>query len=113
MKLFGRRTRTQQSPAHTGVPILVRLWQEDDVWNASAFDIPVVVFGHSFNEVRENFEEALDSHFDLLIEMGRARSTIEKLRRIADERGFYEERIKSHETVTRFEVPSEMEACLA
>lgn len=113
MKFSGSRTRTQPSPAHVGVPILARFWQEDGVWNASAFDLAVVVFGNTFEEAQQNFEKALDSHFDLLVEMGRAKATIDRLRQLAMERGFYEQRIKPRETVSTFEVPSEMEACYA
>lgn len=112
MKIFSR-TRTEQSPAHVGVPILVRFWQEDGVWNASAFDLSVAVFGDNFDDARQHFEEALDSHFDLLVEMGRAKDTIDRLKKLADVRGFYEERMNSRETVSRFEVPSEMEECYA
>ncbi len=27
------------------VPLLARIWQEDDVWNMSAFDLPIVACG--------------------------------------------------------------------
>ena len=55
------------------VPILVRFWQEDGVWNASALDISVAVFGNSFEEARSNFEEALAHHLEVVSEMNSAK----------------------------------------
>lgn len=103
---------SQPLPPHVGVPILVRFWHEDDVWNASAFDLGVAVFGDTFEEARANFEVALESHFELLVKMGRAKATVARLRAVAEDRGFYE-RIKPRETVEKYEIPSEMEACYA
>jgi predicted RNase H-like HicB family nuclease len=99
-------------PPHADVPILVRFWQEDDVWNASAFDLAVSVFGDTFEEARSNFENALDSHFALLVELGRTAETVKRLKGVAKERGFYTQRIKPRQTVEQFEIPREMEACL-
>jgi predicted RNase H-like HicB family nuclease len=98
------RNASQPKSAHVDLPILVRFWYEDDVWNASAFDLPVAVFGNSFDEARSNMEEALDAHFELLVEMNRATITVKKLKRIAEDRGFYD-RIQPRETVEKFMLP--------
>ena len=112
MKIFSM-TRKEQPPAHVGVPILVRLWEEDGVWNASAFDLSVAVFGNTLAEAQKHFEEALESHFELLVEIDMVKETISRLKSIADDRGFYEARMNPHEAVSRFEVPLAMEACYA
>jgi predicted RNase H-like HicB family nuclease len=113
VKIFSSGKTKQQLPPHADVPILVRFWQEDGVWNASAFDLAVAVFGDTFEEARSNFEVALDSHFALLVDMGRAVATVRRLKRIAKDRGFYADRMKPRQTVEQFEIPREMEACLA
>jgi predicted RNase H-like HicB family nuclease len=114
VNLFISRKTKKQVPSHVNVPILVRLWPEDGVWNASAFDLSVAVFGDTYEDAKRNFEEALDSHFALLVELGRAAETVKRLKRIAKERGFYAARIKPGQAVEQFEIPRhEMEACLA
>lgn len=113
MKIFGRGKTEQPVPPHVDVPILVKFWREDDVWNASALDLGVAVCGDSFEEARDNFDEALKSHFDLLMKMGRAEETVERLRIAASDRGFYD-RIKPREAFEKFPVPmSGMTPCFA
>ena len=92
------------------VPVLVRFWSEDGVWNASAMDIPVAVFGESFEEARAHFEEALASHFEILCERNQIEGTIKILLRAAKDRGFYE-RIQPRETFEKF-VFNSQELCL-
>ena len=86
------------------VPILVRFWQEDGVWNASALDISVAVFGNSFEEARSNFEEALARHFEVLQEMKQLPQTIRILQRAAKDRGFYQ-RIEPGSPFETFPLP--------
>lgn len=47
-----------------------RAWQEDGVWNAAIVDLPVVVFGESFEEASRNLVEALGSHLKVAAELG-------------------------------------------
>ncbi len=110
--IFGNRTRQPKTYAHVEVPVLVRIWHEDGVWNASAYDLNVAVFGESLEDAQTNFAQALDSHFELLEEMGRAKATVARLRAAAAEHGFYD-RVKPREIVTKFEIPSERELCAA
>ena len=56
------------------IPILVRIWHEDGVWNLSAFDLPIVVFDEDLEQARAYFGEAICSHFLTLNE----RSQLEK-----------------------------------
>jgi predicted RNase H-like HicB family nuclease len=110
VKIFGV---AMSRAVHVELPILVRLWEEDGVWNVSAFDLPVAVYGNTFDEARTNFEEALDAHFELLVEMRRAKEVVADLRAAALDRGFYD-RIKPRETVEKFMLNSpKLELCLA
>lgn len=92
------------------VPVLVRFWSEDGVWNASAMDIPVAVFGESFEDARTHFEEALLSHFEILCERNQIESTLKILVRAVKDRGFYE-RIQPRQTFEKF-VFNSQELCL-
>lgn len=68
------------------VPVLCKLWFEDGVWNGSAHDLPVAVFGHTIDEAKKNLGEALVAHFEALQETGKADETIRELRRLAQQR---------------------------
>jgi predicted RNase H-like HicB family nuclease len=81
------------------------------VWNASAMDIPVAVFGDSFEEARTHFEEAIVSHFEVLCETNRIDSTVKHLMTMAKDRGFYE-RIPPRQAFEKFMINPE-EPCLA
>jgi predicted RNase H-like HicB family nuclease len=114
VNFLSRRNTGQPRPPRGAVPILVQLWAEDGVWNASAFDLPVAAFGDTYEDARKNFDDALDSHIALLMELDRYTATLKRLKRIAKERGFYEDRIKPGLAVEQFDIPrQEMEACLA
>jgi len=78
------------SPEEITVTILVRFWQEDDVWNASAWDLPVVVFGTTFEQARANFEDAILGHFETVCELGQIKETIQMLKDVEAQRSFYE-----------------------
>lgn len=47
-----------------------KAWQEDGVWNAEIVDLPVVVFGDTFEEATENLADALCSHLKAAQELG-------------------------------------------
>jgi predicted RNase H-like HicB family nuclease len=102
MNLF--KSKKQHQDLDAPIPILVRFWQEDGVWNASAMDISVAVFGYTFEEARRNFEEALARHFEVLCEMNQIDRTIKILSKAAKDRGFYD-RIQPRETYEKFLVP--------
>jgi predicted RNase H-like HicB family nuclease len=84
------------------VPVLARLWHEDDVWNVSAFDLPIVAYGEGLEEARANFEEAVQGHFQALAELKRLDAVIQSLGGLAEEQGFYEQRMKPHVLVETF-----------
>jgi predicted RNase H-like HicB family nuclease len=84
------------------VPLLARIWQEDNVWNMSAFDLPIVAYGKGIEDARKNFEEAVESHLQALASLGRLDDVAASLRSLASERAFYEERMKPHSLVESF-----------
>lgn len=88
------------------VPVLVRFWPEDGVWNASAMDIPVAVFGDTFEEARSHFEEALARHIEILCEMNQMDQTIKILSKAAKDREFYD-RIPAQQPFERYLVDRE------
>ena len=96
------------------LPILARMWQEDDVWNVSAFDLPVVAFGEDFRGAQAAFEDALLSHFEVLAELGILQATMDKLIHAAHAGDFWPSRVRPKETVHRFafDSASHPELCL-
>jgi len=70
------------------IPILCRFRQDDDVWNAVCEDLPVAVFGETFEEAQENLKDALLAHLEVLAELGRIEGVIEELQRRAKDYGF-------------------------
>jgi hypothetical protein len=100
MRLFGSTAKTETSTL--AVPVLARIWHEDSVWNISAFDLPIVAYGNELEEARDNFEEALICHFEALNQLHRVKNVAENLIALAQERGFYEQRIQPRQTVEQF-----------
>lgn len=94
----------------TKVPVLVRFWEEDGVWNASAMDLSVAVFGDTFEEARRNFESAIKEHFELLCELKKMHATATRLLKAAEDRHFYD-RIAPRQTFEKFIVDAQ-EPCL-
>jgi hypothetical protein len=85
------------------IPILVRIWHEDGVWNLSAFDLPIVVFDEDLEQARAYFGEAICSHFLTLNERGKLEKTATELLKIAQKRGFYEQRLQPRQMVERLD----------
>jgi hypothetical protein len=100
-----RALRIAKIPRRTPkeIPILVRIWHEDGVWNLSAFDLPIVVFDQDLEQARTYFGEAICSHFITLMERGKLKETATELLKIAKKRGFYEKRLQSRQLVERLD----------
>ena len=96
-----RKKQTVVAPVREGesVPekktflIMSRAWHEDGVWNVSAFDLPVAVYGRTLEEAQRHFDAAIVTHFWGLAELGKVESTIKHLRRLAKARSFYKNRL--------------------
>jgi predicted RNase H-like HicB family nuclease len=86
------------------IPILVRLWKEDNVWNGEAAELSVAVFGNSFEETADNLHEAVISHLEALQEIGKLDETVHLLRAHAREYRLSAEELPSNEVVTKFNV---------
>jgi len=48
----------------TSLPVLCRFWNEDGVWNGSAEDVAVAVFGQTLEEAINNLRAAVQNHFE-------------------------------------------------
>ena len=68
--------------------MLCKAWQEDGVWNATAEDLPVAVFGHTFEQARHNLHEAILSHLEAAQESGMLERVARQLRQRALEHSF-------------------------
>ena len=80
--------RNQAEPDSVAVPVLCRFWFEDGVWNGTAEDTAVAVFGSSFEEAMANMRAALESHIQSIIEAGEIGELVQHLRQRAKEYGF-------------------------
>ena len=52
----------------THVSVLCKFWPEDGVWNGIAVDLPVAVFGETFEEAQRNLADALESHLSSVMQ---------------------------------------------
>ncbi len=86
------------------IPVLLRLWREDDVWNGDAAELSVAVFGDSFEEAAKNLHEAVISHLEALEEIGKLDETARVLRAYARAYHPSVEELPSNKVVAKFEV---------
>lgn len=70
------------------IAVLCKAWQEDGIWNATTEDLPIAVFGHTFEQARHNLQEALFSHLEAAQEMGTLQQLADELLQRARERSF-------------------------
>ncbi len=68
------------------IPVLVKFWQEDGVWNGSAHDLPIAVFGNSLKEAQDNLGDAIISHLNALEKLGKIDAVVNDLQRLVQER---------------------------
>ena len=92
------------SMTQSAVPLLARVWQEEDVWNMSAFDLPIVVCGDTLEAARQHFEEAVQAHFEALTQLQKVEQTLRTLSDLAATREFYAQRMEPHTLVESFAV---------
>ena len=50
--------------------ILCRFWEEDGLWNGIAVNLPIAVFGDTFEESLSNMRDAVESHVEAVVEAG-------------------------------------------
>lgn len=80
-KIFGEKSDSASSVL--AIPVLARLWREDDVWNGEAVDLPIAVFGSTFEATVGNLQDAIMSHLEALQEIGKLEETAHILRACA------------------------------
>ncbi len=81
-KIFGENKNDSASKV-LEIPVLARLWREDKVWNGEAVDLPVAVFGDTFEAAVANLQDAVMSHLEALQEIGKLDETAHILRACA------------------------------
>ena len=80
MKKTNHTRRNGSKGGGKGVPVLCRFWREDGVWNAIAVELPVAVFGKTFEQARDHLREAIETHCLALQDAGEFSATIRRLR---------------------------------
>jgi predicted RNase H-like HicB family nuclease len=70
--LNGQNNVVREKPLRgvMNLPALCRFWREDGVWNASAVDLPIAVFGDTIEEAQSNMSDALTAHLNALNRLG-------------------------------------------
>lgn len=84
------------------IPVLLRLWKEDDVWNGEAADLPVAVFGDTFEAAIDNLHHAVLSHLEALQEIGKLEETAHILRACARNHRVSIDEMGSNQPFVRF-----------
>ena len=75
-KLFGK----SEPEVAVEVEVVAKLWKEDGVWNSSAVDLPIVVFGNTPEEATHFMGEAVIAHLSALQKAGKLDETVDMLR---------------------------------
>jgi hypothetical protein len=77
----------------TTVNVLCKLWFEDNVWNGVAQDLPVAVFGETFEQAKANLLDAVVCHLQASSELGNLDQVLRSLQ------------MKEHEILALDELP--------
>lgn len=85
------------------IPILLRFWEEEGVWNGEAVDLPVAVFGRSFEETTRNLQDAVISHLETLKEIGTLKETVATLRACARQHRVSVDEMALNQPMVRFD----------
>jgi predicted RNase H-like HicB family nuclease len=84
------------------IPVLLRFWQDDGVWNGVAVDLPVAVFGSTFEDAAHNLQDAVISHLETLQEVGSLQDTIHLLRACARNQRLSIDEMAMNQPLVRF-----------
>lgn len=95
------------------IPVLCKFWREDDVWNGVAEDIPVAVFGSTFEQAQKHMQDAILGHLEALQKLDRLTTTIKSLRKKGRERHLSENDIPLNQTLIRLSVTLYQDRLLA
>ena len=83
------------------IPVLCKFWQEDHVWNGVAEDLPVAIFGRTFEEAQDNMRDAVLTHLDALQQLDQLVDTMKLLRKRSRERSLSELDLPLNQTFMR------------
>lgn len=72
--------RVKGTSALNGIPVLCRFWREDGVWNGVAEELPIAVFGKTFETAKENLREAIENYCLVMMDAGQFASLVRRLR---------------------------------
>ena len=100
-KIFGEHKGDSAAPV-LEIPVLLRLWQEDKVWNGKAADLPIAVFGETFEATVGNLHDAVLSHLEALQEIGKLEETAHILRACARNHRVTLDEMGSNQPFVRF-----------
>jgi hypothetical protein len=79
-RLFKRSSApAQHPPVVLTIPVLCRFWSEDGVWNGSAVDLPVSVYGNDIMQAQRHMVDAIICHLEALQEVGKLDAEVERL----------------------------------
>lgn len=84
------------------IPVLCRIWEEQGVFNGVAEDLPVAVFGKTYEEAQNNLRDAIISHLEALRELDKLQPVVEHLRRQARETHFSPGELPRDQSFFRF-----------
>lgn len=102
-KLFGEdKGDSVSDSAVLEIPVLLRLWKEDDVWNGEAVNLPVAVFGDTFEATVGHLHDAVMSHLESLQEIGKLEETVHLLRSCARNQRVRLDEMGSNQPLVRF-----------
>lgn len=99
-KIFGHEKASDHNVVE--IPVLLRFWEEDGVWNGEAVDLPVAVFGKSFEETTRNLQEAVISHLETLKEIGTLKEAVDALRMCARQHRVSVDEMALNQPMVRF-----------
>lgn len=100
-KIFGER-EADAVPRVIEIPVLLHLWQEENVWNGEAVDLPVAAFGDTFEEAVKHLRVAVISHLETLQEIGKLDETVHILRACARQHRVSVDEMGSNQPFIRF-----------
>jgi predicted RNase H-like HicB family nuclease len=100
---FFKRTPAEHShpPVTATINILCRFWLEDGVWNGSAVDLPVSVFGETIEQSQQHLIDAVVCHLEALQEVGRLEQEMQRLQHLAQDCRLSVDQMGEHELLWR------------
>jgi predicted RNase H-like HicB family nuclease len=84
-KSFGRNNPPHKDEKAITISVLCRFWAEDGVWNGSAVDLPVSIYGKTIEQAQKHLLDAIICHLEALQEVGQLDAEIKRLQPLAED----------------------------